>query len=53
MTAGPVAIGNEGSDLSGWQGGKEEARMRSGSYVDELMTRANAARRAKSKPNMG
>jgi len=30
---------SEGSDLSGWQGGKDEARRRSGSYVDEPKTK--------------
>jgi len=40
-------------DSRGWQGGKDEARRRSGSYVDEAEDAANAARRVKSKPNRG
>jgi hypothetical protein len=44
---------SEGSDFSVWQGGKDEARRRSGSYVDEAEDAANAARREKREPNRG
>jgi hypothetical protein len=44
MTADPGPANDagresEGSDLSGWQGGKDEARRHSGSYVNEPKTK--------------
>ena len=49
--AGKLIDESEGYDFFVWQGGKDEARRRSGSYVDEPKTKANAARRKKRKPN--